>query len=151
MSQQNGAMDKRTLSPNLLLENSYVMLIIKLSGVIRSLVPKTKDRKGWVCRSVDLWEQRLRNLGAAQWTAVRKQGRRKRWNSLLVGFTVIPECRRMQTEGFVEVSGKQYGLETSGRQESFLAIFLCLYPRPRDPTRIGSSVPGPLWPLSSPF
>lgn len=32
-------------------------------------------------------------------------------------------------EDFVEVPGKLCGLETSGRQEIFLTIFLCLYPR----------------------
>lgn len=33
MSQWNGAMEKRALSPNLLLENFYVMLIIKIPRV----------------------------------------------------------------------------------------------------------------------
>jgi len=45
MSQWNGAVQKGTLSPNLLVENSYVMLFIKLSRVVSSLVPKTKHRK----------------------------------------------------------------------------------------------------------
>lgn len=45
MSQQNGAMEKCTLSLSLLLENSYTMLVTKLSKAISSWYPKSSTER----------------------------------------------------------------------------------------------------------
>lgn len=45
MSQQNGAMEKCTLSPSLLLENSYIMLFTKLSKGISSWYSKSSTER----------------------------------------------------------------------------------------------------------
>lgn len=53
MSQQNGAMEKCTLSPSLLLGNSYMMLVTKLSKVISSWYSKSStERAGFAEVSV---------------------------------------------------------------------------------------------------
>lgn len=63
--------------------------------------------------------QSLRTLTEKSWGCAMnrcEKTRKKKAMKLPGGFTVTPEHRRMQTEGFVEVFGKHCCLQKSGRQ-----------------------------------